>query len=127
MGYSRNVYKVYFHPYFTIKDILIFVLVLLFFIFLICQFPYYLGDPDNFKIANSIITPAHIKPEWYFLFAYSILRAIPNKLGGVVALLISTLILYIIPLYNNCIKSNKFYPLRQLLHWFFINNFIMLT
>ncbi|KOC70900.1 Cytochrome b [Habropoda laboriosa] len=57
MGYNRNVYKIYFHPYFTIKDILIFVLILLFFIFLICQFPYYLGDPDNFKIANSIMTP----------------------------------------------------------------------
>nr|YP_009945159.1 cytochrome b [Habropoda radoszkowskii]QOE17515.1 cytochrome b [Habropoda radoszkowskii] len=127
LGSDSNIYKMSFHPYFTIKDMMMFIMILLFFMVLICQNPYYLGDPDNFKIANSMVTPTHIKPEWYFLFAYSILRAIPNKLGGVLALLMSILILYVMPLYKNFIKSNKFYPVSQLFYWFYINNFIMLT
>lgn len=128
LGLNRNNYKISFHPYFTIKDSLSFILILLFFFILIIQHPYYLGDPDNFKIANPIITPPHIKPEWYFLFAYSILRSITNKLGGVIALLLSIIILYIIPIYwNYIIKTNKFYILNQTLYWIFINNFIILT
>nr|YP_010154762.1 cytochrome b [Ceratina okinawana]QQX27997.1 cytochrome b [Ceratina okinawana] len=128
LGSNSNLYKISFHPYYTIKDSLGFILILTLFMYLIMQNPYYLGDPDNFKIANSMITPPHIKPEWYFLFAYSILRSISNKLGGVVALLMSIMILYIMPFYwNYMIKSNKFYPLNQIIYWMFINNFIMLT
>ena len=96
LGSNFNNYKISFHPYFSIKDLLGFYIILFIFIFINFQFPYHLGDPDNFKIANPINTPTHIKPEWYFLFAYSILRAIPNKLGGVIGLVISILILYII-------------------------------
>nr|YP_010154775.1 cytochrome b [Amegilla calceifera]QQX28010.1 cytochrome b [Amegilla calceifera] len=127
MGYSSDTNKIPFHPYFTIKDMYMFVLILMFFMLIISQFPYYLGDPDNFKLANSMSTPAHIKPEWYFLFAYSILRSIPNKLGGVLMLLMSILILYFLPLYNNHVKTNKFYPFNRYYYWFFVVSFIMLT
>ena len=111
-----NIYKINFHPYFTIKDLITIILTFSIFIIINLQFPYVLGDPDNFKIANSIITPIHIKPEWYFLFAYSILRTIPNKLGGVIILFLSIFILYLIPIINlNNIKRNKFYFLNKLL------------
>ena len=75
-----------------------------------------LNDHNNFEIANSIITPNHIQPEWYFLFSYSILRAIPNKLGGVIALLLSILILLILPFLNNKnFLRIKFYPINKFL------------
>lgn len=67
---------------------------------LIFYFPWALGDPENFITANPIVTPVHIQPEWYFLFAYAILRSIPNKLGGVVALVLSVLILLVMPFLN---------------------------
>ena len=108
LGSNYNNYKISFHPYFSIKDLLGFYIILFIFIIINFQYPYYLGDPDNFKIANPINTPTHIKPEWYFLFAYSILRAIPNKLGGVIGLVISILILYITILCNNKLINNKF-------------------
>ena len=127
LGSNFNNYKISFHPYFSIKDLLGFYIILFIFIFINFQFPYHLGDPDNFKIANPINTPTHIKPEWYFLFAYSILRAIPNKLGGVIGLVISILILYIIIFYNNKIINNKFNILNKIYYWIFINNFILLT
>nr|ALO64506.1 cytochrome b [Bombus hortorum] len=123
-----NIYKINFHPYFTIKDLI--TMIITFFIFMIInlQFPYMLGDPDNFKMANPMITPIHIKPEWYFLFAYSILRTIPNKLGGVIMLFFSIFILYLIPMINlNNLKNNKFYFINKILYWWFINIFIMLT
>ena len=92
------------------------------------QNPYMLGDPDNFKVITPIITPSYIKPEWYFLFAYSILRSIPNKLGGVIILFISIFILFLLPLINNDkIKSLKFYPINIFFYWIFINIFIILT
>nr|YP_010834293.1 cytochrome b [Melecta chinensis]WFP44661.1 cytochrome b [Melecta chinensis] len=128
MGFDSKIYMVEFHPYFMIKDLLGFTMIIMIYMFINLQLPYYLGDPDNFKIANSMVTPVHIKPEWYFLFAYSILRAIPNKLGGVVALMMSILILLTMPMFKNYLnKSNKFYPISQLIYWFFINNFILLT
>lgn len=123
-----NIYKINFHPYFSIKDLITIILTFTLFIFINLQIPYILGDPDNFKIANSIITPIHIKPEWYFLFAYSILRTIPNKLGGVFILFISIFILYFIPLINiNNLKNNKFYFINKIFYWWFINIFIILT
>ena len=128
LGTNRNKYKIPFHLYFTIKDILGFILIFLIHFLIIIQYPYILGDPDNFIYANSISTPVHIKPEWYFLFAYSILRAIPNKLGGVIGLIISILILIILPFtktYN--VISRKFYPTNQFLFWRFISLFILLT
>nr|ARX96664.1 cytochrome b [Eucera floralia] len=128
LGSNSNIYKIPFHPYFTIKDMLGITIIMFIYFLIIFQIPYYLGDPDNFKIANSMSTPIHIKPEWYFLFAYSILRSISNKLGGVIMMLMSILILYILPMFKNYLmKTNKFYPISQILFWLFINNFIMLT
>ena len=91
---KNNIHKIIFHPHFTIKDLITIILILLIFIYINLRDPYFSGDPDNFKI----ITPSHIKPECYFLFAYSILRSIPNKLGGVIILFISIFILFLLPL-----------------------------
>nr|QBP33727.1 cytochrome b [Bombus asiaticus] len=123
-----NIYKINFHPYFSIKDLITIILTFILFMLINLQMPYMLGDPDNFKMANPMITPIHIKPEWYFLFAYSILRTIPNKLGGVIMLFFSIFILYFIPLMNsNNFKNNKFYFMNKFFYWWFINIFIMLT
>lgn len=81
-----------------------------FFIFevLIFLFPYVLGDPENFLFANSLSTPAHIVPEWYFLFAYAILRSIPRKLGGVISLVLAVLILIFPTLLNIRLKEKNY-------------------
>nr|BBH36403.1 cytochrome b [Betta simplex] len=97
MGLNSNVDKITFHPYFSYKDLLGFSLLLVSLISLSLFSPNLLSDPDNFTPANPLVTPPHIKPEWYFLFAYAILRSIPNKLGGVLALLASILILVLVP------------------------------
>lgn len=78
--------------------------------------PNLLGDPDNFVPANPMVTPPHIKPEWYFLFAYAILRSIPNKLGGVLALLFSILVLMVVPiLHTSKQRGLTFRPITQFL------------
>jgi len=129
LGTNRNLFKVPFHIYFSFKDLLGFILFLFIFFLIILQYPYTFRDPDNFTPANPIITPIHIQPEWYFLFAYAILRSIPNKLGGVLALLISILILYFLPTIINIPNSisTSFHPLNQYIYWIFINIFILLT
>jgi len=87
-----------------------------------------LGDPDNFTPANPLVTPIHIQPEWYFLFAYAILRSIPNKLGGVIALVISIAILIFIPFRNKKIfQRNRFYPINKILFWSLLRIIILLT
>nr|YP_010341325.1 cytochrome b [Stenamma muralla]UNZ99578.1 cytochrome b [Stenamma muralla] len=128
LGTSSDMNKVPFHIYFTFKDLLGFIIFLTIFTIIILQYPYIFSDPDNFVSANPMNTPLHIQPEWYFLFAYAILRSIPNKMGGVIALIMSILILYTLPLmFLSNITSNSFSPLSQLLFWFFINVFILLT
>lgn len=128
IGINSNFDKIPFHPYFTIKDILGFFIALYFLFILSMQNPYLLGDPDNFIPANPISTPAHIKPEWYFLFAYAILRSIPNKLGGVIALVISIIILLILPFSNNYkYRASQLYPINKILFWTFISIFSLLT
>nr|UZT67535.1 cytochrome b [Figites sp. ZJUH 20220010] len=128
LGLNSNVYKISFHNYFTVKDIQGFILMLLMLVLLCLMNPYILGDPENFNMANSMITPIHIQPEWYFLFAYAILRSIPNKLGGVIALLLSVSIILIMPFYNcSQMQSLSSYPLNQLIYWLFINVVILLT
>merc|ERR1711931_406787 len=87
-----------------------------------------LGDPENFIPANPLVTPLHIKPEWYFLWAYAILRSIPNKLGGVVAIFSALLILFVIPFINYQSRlGNRFYPLNQILFWLIVTNRLLLT
>nr|YP_010034073.1 cytochrome b [Colobopsis nipponica]QOW83440.1 cytochrome b [Colobopsis nipponica] len=127
LGVNSDLFKIYFHPYFTLKDNLGFMLTMFLFMLINLEYPYMFSDPDNFIPANPMITPLHIQPEWYFLFAYAILRSIPNKLGGVIALLSSILMFYMFPLINSKLKSCSLYPLNQYIYWIFINNFILLT
>nr|YP_009685620.1 cytochrome b [Aplocheilus lineatus]QDU24827.1 cytochrome b [Aplocheilus lineatus] len=127
-GINSDVDKVSFHPYFSYKDLLGFALLLIALITLALFSPNLLGDPENFTPANPLVTPPHIKPEWYFLFAYAILRSIPNKLGGVLALLASILILMLVPLlHTSKQRSLTFRPLTQSLFWVLIADVIILT
>nr|AII98660.1 cytochrome b [Daubentonia madagascariensis]AII98673.1 cytochrome b [Daubentonia madagascariensis]AII98686.1 cytochrome b [Daubentonia madagascariensis]AII98699.1 cytochrome b [Daubentonia madagascariensis] len=127
-GISSNSDKVPFHPYYTTKDILGLILLLLFLMTLTLFFPDLLGDPDNYTPANPLNTPPHIKPEWYFLFAYAILRSIPNKLGGVLALVLSILILTCIPLLHTAKqRSMAFRPMSQCLFWILTTDLLTLT
>nr|UEK25297.1 cytochrome b [Spilogale putorius] len=120
--------KIPFHPYYTIKDILGVLLLTLILMALVMFSPDMLGDPDNYTPANPLNTPPHIKPEWYFLFAYAILRSIPNKLGGVLALIMSILVLAIIPLLNmSKQRSMMFRPLSQCLFWLLVADLLTLT
>nr|YP_010166723.1 cytochrome b [Oreodytes davisii]QRV62827.1 cytochrome b [Oreodytes davisii] len=128
LGTNSNMDKIPFHPYFTFKDIAGFIIMLMILTILTLMNPYLLGDPDNFIPANPLVTPVHIQPEWYFLFAYAILRSIPNKLGGVIALVMSILILMILPFSTKTkFQSMKFYPINQILFWSFLIIVILLT
>nr|AFQ23630.1 cytochrome b [Balaena mysticetus]QGN74620.1 cytochrome b [Balaena mysticetus] len=127
-GIPSNMDKIPFHPYYTIKDILGALLLILALLMLTLFAPDLLGDPDNYTPANPLSTPAHIKPEWYFLFAYAILRSIPNKLGGVLALLLSILILAFIPmLHTSKQRSMMFRPFSQFLFWMLVADLLTLT
>nr|Q9TDK2.1 RecName: Full=Cytochrome b; AltName: Full=Complex III subunit 3; AltName: Full=Complex III subunit III; AltName: Full=Cytochrome b-c1 complex subunit 3; AltName: Full=Ubiquinol-cytochrome-c reductase complex cytochrome b subunit [Delphinus tropicalis]AAD54465.1 cytochrome b [Delphinus tropicalis] len=127
-GIPSNMDMIPFHPYYTIKDILGALLLILTLLALTLFTPDLLGDPDNYTPANPLSTPAHIKPEWYFLFAYAILRSIPNKLGGVLALLLSILILIFIPmLQTSKQRSMMFRPFSQLLFWTLVADLLTLT
>nr|UYG47206.1 cytochrome b [Thraupis episcopus] len=128
MGIPSDCDKIPFHPYYTIKDILGFVLMLSLLVSLALFSPNLLGDPENFTPANPLVTPPHIKPEWYFLFAYAILRSIPNKLGGVLALAASILVLFLMPLlHTSKFRSMTFRPLSQILFWTLVANVLVLT
>nr|ACL82843.1 cytochrome b [Macropodus chinensis]ACL82844.1 cytochrome b [Macropodus chinensis] len=128
LGLNSNVDKITFHPYFSYKDLLGFAILLIALISLSLFSPNLLGDPDNFTPANPLVTPPHIKPEWYFLFAYAILRSIPNKLGGVLALLASILILMLVPfLHTSKQRSLTFRPISQFMFWTLIADVLILT
>nr|YP_007026262.1 cytochrome b [Chrysomya megacephala]AFV08322.1 cytochrome b [Chrysomya megacephala] len=128
MGLNSNIDKIPFHPYFTYKDIVGFIVMTMILILLVLINPYLLGDPDNFIPANPLVTPVHIQPEWYFLFAYAILRSIPNKLGGVIALVLSIAILAILPFYHlSKFRGIQFYPINQILFWVMVVTVILLT
>jgi len=128
LGVNRNFDKSPFHPYFSVKDLLGFFLFFAGFMYICLQAPWDLGDPENFIPANPIVTPVHIQPEWYFLFAYAILRSIPRKLGGVVALVASILVLMIMPFYGlRRFKSRRFLPLSKARFWVLIVLVFLLT
>jgi len=128
LGVNRNFDKLKFHPYFTTKDLFGFFALLLFLRLVSLIRPWILGDPENFIPANPLVTPVHIQPEWYFLMAYAILRSIPNKLGGVVALVLSIAILLICPfLPRGKFRGLVFYPIRKVLFWSHINVVVLLT
>nr|UAV89260.1 cytochrome b [Scotophilus kuhlii]UAV89277.1 cytochrome b [Scotophilus kuhlii] len=127
-GIPSNMDMIPFHPYHTIKDTLGLLIMVTALLTLVLFFPDLLGDPDNYMPANPLNTPPHIKPEWYFLFAYAILRSIPNKLGGVLALVMSILVLLIIPfLHTSNQRSMMFRPLSQCLFWLLVANLLTLT
>uniref|UniRef100_A0A6B9MCN2 Cytochrome b n=10 Tax=Hylomyscus TaxID=34857 RepID=A0A6B9MCN2_HYLAL len=127
-GLNSDSDKIPFHPYYTIKDILGVILMIMFLMTLVLFFPDLLGDPDNYTPANPLNTPPHIKPEWYFLFAYAILRSIPNKLGGVLALILSIMVLMLLPfLHTSKLRSLMFRPITQTLYWILVANLLVLT
>nr|ACN51307.1 cytochrome b [Mammuthus primigenius] len=128
LGLTSDSDKIPFHPYYTIKDFLGLLILILFLLLLALLSPDMLGDPDNYMPADPLNTPPHIKPEWYFLFAYAILRSVPNKLGGVLALLLSILILGIMPLlHTSKHRSMMLRPLSQVLFWTLATDLLTLT
>nr|ALE28839.1 cytochrome b [Chirolophis japonicus] len=128
LGLNSDADKISFHPYFSYKDLLGFAALVTALTALALFSPNLLGDPDNFTPANPLVTPPHIKPEWYFLFAYAILRSIPNKLGGVLALLASILILMVVPiLHTSKQRGLTFRPVTQFLFWTLIADVAILT
>nr|AIO10797.1 cytochrome b [Ochotona rufescens] len=127
-GIISDADKIPFHPYYTIKDALGFLLLISLLLTLVLFSPDLLGDPDNYTPANPLSTPPHIKPEWYFLFAYAILRSIPNKLGGVLALVLSIAILAAMPLlHTSKQRSMMFRPVSQTLFWILVADLLTLT
>jgi len=128
LGVNSEIDKIPFHPYFVFKDLIGYFIIIFILISISLIVPYSLGDPENFIPSNPLVTPIHIQPEWYFLFAYAILRSIPNKLGGVLALLASIIVLLILPLTSKSIlRGVQFYPLNKISFWLFISSVFILT
>jgi len=127
LGINKNVDTVSFYPYFYVKDLLAFFILIAFFSFFVFYYPNALGHSDNYIPANPLVTPAHIVPEWYFLPFYAILRSIPDKLGGVVAMVAAILILLLLPIINTSeIRSSKFRPIFGIGYWFLVSDFLLL-
>lgn len=126
LGDISKIRIVNFSPYYSWKDIFGFLIVLISLLTIVLFKPFWLGDPENFNPGNSIVTPAHIIPEWYFLFAYAILRVVPRKLGGVIALMFSITFLLLIPLTAKLRPGPSFNPIYQLTFWIFVSNFLLL-
>jgi ubiquinol-cytochrome c reductase cytochrome b subunit len=128
LGVSSKKDMIKFNPYFVWKDLAGFILMVAVLLYLSIFYPWTLGDPENFIPANPLVTPIHIQPEWYFLFAYAILRRIPNKLGGVIALFLRVLVFYTLPFAQATVfKSNVFIPINKFMFWTFIIIFLLLT
>lgn len=116
IGVNRDTYKVPFHRYYRTKDGLAVVIMVITLGIVRMFMPVALGDPENFIPANPLVTPVHIKPEWYFLWAYAILRSIPNKLGGVLAMFAALLILMTLPFTSRQkTRGRAFYPVNQVM------------
>jgi ubiquinol-cytochrome c reductase cytochrome b subunit len=112
LGINTNVDYISFYPYFYVKDLFAFLILVFAFAFLIFFSPNTLGHPDNYIPANPLVTPAHIVPEWYFLPFYAILRSIPDKLGGVVAMVAAILVLLLLPIISTSeTRSSLFRPI----------------
>jgi len=127
LGANTNVDTVSFYPYFYVKDLFSFLIFTAFFSFFVFYYPNALGHSDNYIPANPLVTPPHIVPEWYFLPFYAILRSIPDKLGGVVAMVSAILALLLLPAINTSnIRSTKFRPIFGVAYWFLVADFILL-
>jgi len=127
LGINTNVESIPFYPYFYVKDLFAFFILIALFSFFVFFYPNALGHSDNYIPANPLVTPAHIVPEWYFLPFYAILRSIPDKLGGVVAMISAILALILLPFINTSeIRSSKFRPIFSVGYWFLVADFILL-
>jgi ubiquinol-cytochrome c reductase cytochrome b subunit len=127
LGINFNIETISFYPYFYVKDLFSFLVLILFLSFFLFFSPNALGHSDNYIVANSLVTPSHIVPEWYFLPFYAVLRSIPNKLGGVVAMVCAILVLILLPYINiSKIRSPKFRPLFSFIYWFLVFDFLLL-
>ena len=127
LGINTNPDTISFYPYFYVKDLFSFLILVLFFSFFVVFYPNVLGHADNYIPANPLVTPPHIVPEWYFLPFYAILRSIPDKLGGVVAMISAILILLLLPIINTSkIRSSKFRPIFGIAYWFLVSDFLLL-
>lgn len=128
IGMTSNIRKIPFFPYFATKDSVGFLLIFIILGNLVLTNPWVLGDPENFLEANPLVTPIHIQPEWYFLFAYAILRSIPNKLGGVIALALAVIIL-ILPSITAApnLSSNINYKIHNYIFWILVAVVLLLT
>jgi quinol-cytochrome oxidoreductase complex cytochrome b subunit len=116
-----------FHPYYTVKDMFGLGVFLTIFMAVVSFAPNYMGHPDNYVEANPLVTPAHIVPEWYFLPFYAILRAVPDKLGGVIAMFAAIAVLFVLPwLDRSPIRSAKFRPVYFVLFWVLLADCILL-
>lgn len=125
-GIASSSDRIRFHPYYTSKDLVGFIILTFLLGLLVFYSPNYLGHPDNSIPANPLVTPHSIVPEWYFLPFYAILRAIPSKIGGVIAMFSALLILLPLAFGGANIRSNRYRPLLQLLFSLFIFNFLFL-
>jgi quinol-cytochrome oxidoreductase complex cytochrome b subunit len=127
LGINLNVDNISFYPYFYVKDLFSFLIFIFIYMFFVFFYPNILGHADNYIPANSLVTPPHIVPEWYFLPFYAILRSIPDKLGGVVAMISAILILLLLPLINTSnIRSSAFRPIYSIFYWFLVSDFLLL-
>ena len=116
-----------FHPYYTVKDIFSFGVFFIIFAWFIFFSPNSLGHPDNYIPANPLVTPAHIVPEWYFLPFYAILRAVPDKLGGVLLMFAAIGILFALPWLDRCkLRSANYRPIYKKMFWIFLVNSLVL-
>ena len=127
LGINSNIDKIYFHPYFTVKDLYYFIIFFILFSLLVFYYPNLLGHSDNYIKANPLVTPLTIAPDWFVLVPYAILRTIPNKLLGVIALVLSLVILFILPL-QSCfgIKSYSLRTFNKIFYWLFIGSYLIL-
>nr|YP_009244968.1 cytochrome b [Amynthas moniliatus]AMO27092.1 cytochrome b [Amynthas moniliatus] len=128
IGINADSERIPFHSYYSIKDALGYMIAITGLSCLVLFEPNLFTDPENFLMSNPLVTPIHIKPEWYFLWMYAILRSIPNKLGGVLALFAAIVVMFIMPLTTMSNKrSLSFYPLNQMLFWILTNSWAILT
>lgn len=127
LGLTLKTENIPFYPYFYTKDLFgLMVLLFIFFIF-VFYYPNTLGHPDNYIEANPMKTPLHIVPEWYFLPFYAILRSIPNKIGGVIAMFASLIVMLTIPFSNSSeIRSTAFRPIFKVCYWLLVVAFLLL-
>jgi len=127
LGIESSSDKISFYPYYYVKDLFSFMVFVVFFSVFLFYYPNLLGHPDNYIPANPMVTPHHIVPEWYFLPFYAILRSIPDKLGGVLAMGGAIVILLFLPFINTSeVRSSTFRPIYRKLFWFIFADFLLL-